>query len=326
MSDELDFITLTDKYVESPKWIRGFEKPDRGGIALDQEEKTVTPGQLTQYALYGEGYKPTTATISSLDPGLYDIQADMNGVFASPVPKPSGLLLELPEMRSEHVIKIVETFWNSEEDYKIGNEFVLGGAQYKAGIMIFGPPGTGKSCTIKIVSNKLIERGGTVFFSSAHPALVMKFLMDFSKIEKHRKCIVVLEDIDSLISNYGENNYLEMLDSAKTIDNVMFIATTNYPERLDPRIYNRPGRFSHMVKIGLPTEKAREAYLKAILKNHRDVPEIVKKSENFTIDHLTALVNAVYREKKNLNDEIERLRLLFKVPKAEESKPMGFGV
>src|SRR5690606_38395846 len=52
-----------------------------------------------------------------------------------------GLLLELPEMRSEEVINIVENFWNSEKDYKEGNQFVIGGATYKAGIMLYGPPG-----------------------------------------------------------------------------------------------------------------------------------------------------------------------------------------
>jgi SpoVK/Ycf46/Vps4 family AAA+-type ATPase len=117
-----------------------------------------------------------------------------------------------------------------------------------------------------------------------------------------------------------------MLDSAKTIDNVLFIATTNYPDRLDARLWNRPGRFSHVVKIGLPGEKTREAYLKAILKNHRDVSEIVRRSEGFTIDHLTSLINAVYREKKELGPEIERLRILFKAPKSGEQTAIGIKV
>jgi SpoVK/Ycf46/Vps4 family AAA+-type ATPase len=173
------------------------------------------------------------------------------------------------------------------------------------------------------VANKLVERGGIVFHASINPGHVTSFLTDFSKIEEDRKSIVILEDIDSLIETWGESAYLEMLDSAKSINNVLFIATTNYPEKLDPRIYNRPGRFSHVIKIGLPGNAAREAYLKAILKNHRDVSEIVEKTNGFTIDHLTALVNAVYREKKNLRHEIERLRTLFKVPKADNSRPIG---
>ena len=315
-----DFTKITKKWIET-----SLEKPIQGRPLMGDtvESKKPEPGAPTQYALYGPGYVATNSTIKSLPAGCYDIKADNKTVFVHPMAKPAGLLLELPEMRSDDVIKIVETFWNSEKDYKEGNEFVIGGAAYRAGIMLYGPPGSGKSSTIKIVNNKLIDRGGTVFYSSCYPTITMDFLSDFSKIEKNRKSIVILEDIDSLIDNFGESLYLEMLDSAKTIDNVLFIATTNYPDKLDPRIYNRPGRFSHVVKIGLPTKKAREAYLKAILKNYKDVEQIVEKSEGFTVDHLNSLCNAVYREKKELKDELERLRRLFKIPVAEEHKSMG---
>lgn len=317
-----------DDFVESAKkWVETEMTKPYGGVgsplSANETESKPKPGTPTQYALYGSGYTATNSTIKTLPAGCYDIKADNKTIFVEPMPKPTGLLLELPEMRSDDVIKIVETFWNSEKDYKEGNDFVIGGAAYRAGIMLYGPPGSGKSSTIKIVNNKLIDRGGTVFYSSCYPLITMDFLGNFSKIEKNRKSIVILEDIDSLIQLYGENLYLEMLDSAKTIDNVLFIATTNYPDKLDPRIYNRPGRFSHVVKIGLPSPKAREAYLKALLKNHRDVPEIVEKSEGFTVDHLNALCNAVYREKKELRDELGRLRRLFRIPVAEEAKTMG---
>lgn len=325
ISDAQEFANLSNKYEEEnliTKYAKGIlAQPSE---MKGDDESGPVPGAPTQYALYGPGYAATTPTVPTLPPGCYDIVADNKTAYVVPAPKPTGLLLELPEMRSDDVIRLVENFWNSEKDYKEGNEFVVGGAAFKAGIMLYGEPGTGKSCTIKIVSNKLVERGGTVFYASTFPGTVMAFLGDFSKIERNRKCIVILEDIDSLIHNFGESSYLEMLDSAKTIDNVLFIATTNYPDRLDPRIYNRPGRFSHVVKVGLPGPKAREAYLKAILKNHRDVAEIVENSSGFSIDHLSALVNSVYREKKELGKEIERLRTLFKVPKCEEEKKIGF--
>lgn len=292
-------------------------------VPTSEDKPETRPGQAVQYALYANGYTATTPTIPSLPPGCYDVNADSRCVYVTPALKPSGLLLDLPEMRSNDVIKIVNSFWDSEKDYKEGNEFIIGGAAFKAGLMIFGPPGSGKSCTIKIVSNQLVSRGGTVFYASGSPNMVSNFLMDFATIEKNRKCIVILEDIDSLINNHGEAQYLEMLDSAKTIDNVLFIATTNYPEHLDPRIYNRPGRFSHVIKIGLPGSKMREAYLRAILKNHRDVEELVSKTEGFTIDHLTALVNGIYREKKTLSEEVSRLRVLFNMPKASGA---AFGI
>lgn len=289
----------------------------------DRKEKP-SPGRVSQYVLYGPGFKPATPTVPTLPPGCYDLAADNQGTYCIPVPEPTGLLLELPEMRSEEVIKIVENFWASEKDYKEGNRFVRGGANFKAGIMIFGEPGTGKSCTIKIVSRKLVHRGGTVFYAGVNPGIVNSFLGDFRTVEPDRKCIVILEDIDSLIGYYGEAAYLEMLDSAKTIDNVMFIATTNYPDRLDARIYNRPGRFSQVVKIGLPGEAARRAFLEAILLDYSDVDAIVAGSEGYSIDHLSALINAVYREKKDLQKEMARLRKLFKMPKLDADKKVGF--
>lgn len=322
ISDVTEFVKAAQNFVAEkrrPSWSLEATQPK-----TDSEDKAPVPGAPTQYSLYGGGYTATTPTIETLPSGCYDICVDQNCVYAVPALKPNGLLLELPEMRSDDVIKLVETFWDSEKDYKEGNEFVIGGAGYKAGVMLYGPPGSGKTSTIKIVCNKLVDRGGIVFYASSHPAAIGRFLTDFARVETDRKCIVIFEDLDSLIYNFGESNYLEMLDSAKTIDNVLFIATTNYPEKLDPRIYNRPGRFSHVLKIGLPGTQAREAYLKAILKNHRDVAEIVENTKGFTIDHLTALVNATYREHKNLSQEIERLRTLFKVPKSEEERPIGF--
>lgn len=322
IDDVQDFVDAAANYTEAPtKALRNFLDE----LSERENEQPVKLGQPVQYSHYGAGYTTTSSTIISLPAGCYDVQADDRCVFVTPAMAPSGLLLELPEMRSDEVIKIVDTFWDSETDYKDGNDFVIGGANYKAGIMIYGPPGSGKSCTIKLLSKKLVEKGGTVFYASNHPIHLMKFLIDFSKIENNRKCIVIFEDIDSLIQAYGENVYLEILDSAKTINNALFIATTNYPDRLDPRIYNRPGRFSHVIKIGLPSEVTRRAYLKAILKNHRDVEEIVKETNGFTIDHLTALVNATYREKKELSSEIKRLRALFRVPKVEESGSLRIG-
>jgi hypothetical protein len=323
MSDDKEFAELVENYVSKPHKPIGREQSTRGidrimrDLGSDGDEPK--PGVPVQYALHSGGYKPTTATIQTLPPGCYDITSDDHGPFVVPALPPSGLLLDLPEMRSSDVLKLVDKFWDSEKDYKEGNEFVIGGAQYKAGLLLWGVGGSGKSSIIKLVSRKLVERKGTVFHGSNHPQIVLNFLTSFAKIEPNRKCVVILEDIDTLIDVYGESNYLELLDSAKTIDNVLFIATTNYPEKLDPRIYNRPGRFSHVIKVGLPSVKMREAYLKAVLKNHRDVPYIVEHSNNFSIDHLSSLVNSVYREGKSLEEEVKRLRTLFRVPKSTDA-------
>ena len=327
IGDAKDFVNRVQYAEKTEK--KSTPSSPKGEKALttssESNEVAIESGQVSQYAYYRRGYAATSKTIETLPSGRYDILADNKCTYVMPMLKPSGILFDLPEMRSDDVIKIVQTFLDSEKDYKEGNDFVLGGARYTTGIMMFGVAGSGKSCTIQIVNKKLIELGGIVFYANISPGYVMTWFNHFSRIEPNRKSVVILEDIDTLIETYGESDYLAMLDSTQALNNVLFIATTNYPEKLDPRIYNRPGRFSHVIKVGLPTPAAREAYLKAILKNHRDVNYIVENTDGFTIDHLNALVNAVYREKKNMEDEIERLRLLWKVPKANE-KSMGIGI
>lgn len=321
LDDFEDFLTSTEG-VKIRDDFNKFLDQTEAPVAIQKED--VAPGAVCQYSLYLTGYMPTTATVKYLPSGIYDVRVGQHGVYADPLNIKDGLLLELPEMRSEHVLQLVEKFWESEKDYKHGNEYVNGGAIFKVGVMLYGPPGSGKSCTIKLLMKKIVKNGGTVFLgNSVHPNDLSKFLKVFSEIEPNRKIIVVLEDFDSLTQRFKEDDYLQLLDGTMSIDNVLFIATTNYPEKLDPRIYNRPGRFTHVIKVGLPTKEARTAYLKAILKKHDDVEYIVRNTENFSIDHLSALVNAAYREKKNLPDEIERLRKLFKVPKADENGPMG---
>ena len=96
---------------------------------------------------------------------LQDLEAQINSTIYT-----NGNELITGNQLQQILINMVESFWNSEKDYKEGNDFVIGGAAFKAGIMLYGPPGSGKSCTIKLVTQKLVERGGIVFNSSNHSA------------------------------------------------------------------------------------------------------------------------------------------------------------
>ncbi len=102
------------------------------GLFPDDEDKQNESGQPTQYSFFGGGYSPMTPTTKSLPPGCYNINLADGRVYVVPALPPSGLLLELPEMRSEDLIKTIESFWNSEKDYKEGNEFVHGGVTLAA--------------------------------------------------------------------------------------------------------------------------------------------------------------------------------------------------
>ena len=331
MSNKTVAMDVTDDFPSFDDIFGKAEKdlPPLSGlqhIKSKEDDKEPKAGEVCQYSLYRNGYMASNATIKNLSNGCYDIKVNSDGVYVTPLLPPTGILFDLPDLKSNDVMEKIETFWNSEKDYKEGNEYVIGGATFKSGVLLWGPQGSGKSSIIKLASSKLVKRNGIVFFADINPAYVMEFLENFTRIEPDRKCIVILEDLDSLIRNYGDSGYLEMLDSAKSINNVLFIATTNYPEKLEPRIYCRPGRFAEVIKVDMPTPIARKAFLEAILKKHDDVEYIVDHSNGFSIDHLSALVNSVYRQKKDLKNEIVRLRSLFKVPKSDGDEPsIGLG-
>jgi len=138
-----------------------------------------------------------------------------------------------------------------------------------------------------------------------------------------------MEDIDAIIERHGESSLLAMLDGELQIDNVVFVATTNYPERLDKRLVNRPSRFDEIIEIGMPNDACRAVYLEH--KNPRlsgtdELEQWVKRTQDFSVAHLKELIVAVECLGKGLDESIERLRTMIEVRVSSEdnNKQIGF--
>ena len=160
------------------------------------------------------------------------------------------------------ILEDIDNFWKREDVFK------KYGYTHKRGILLYGPPGNGKSYLIQLLSQYIInERKGIVvnlkdyssvelFLEYASPVIRM--------IEKNTPMIVLMEDIDNILE-YDRSTLtkvLNMLDGIKQIDKVVYIATTNYPEKLQERVSNRPSRFDRRYKINKPNAKVREFYIK----------------------------------------------------------------
>lgn len=138
-------------------------------------------------------------------------------------------LVVLPDTASERVLQAIDTFWRARESFK------KYGQLFKRGIMLWGPPGGGKTATLMLLSRDIIERKGIVVLAN-HPVRTAKGLEIIRRVEPDRPLICILEDIDEMVAEHGEHELLALLDGETQIDNVAFIATTNYPERLDNSI------------------------------------------------------------------------------------------
>jgi len=222
-------------------------------------------------------------------------------------------LFELPFKESDLIIKDIQKFWDSKEKYKEYNY------THKRGILLYGKPGNGKTSIINLLTLELVNKHNGIVFSINTPDDLQDF-KDFipnilRNIEPERPIICTIEDIDSILSNYGhstKSSFLNLLDGTSQVTNIVYIATTNYPEQLEENITNRPSRFDRRYEISLPDENVRKAYITKKVKekdlNKIDIEMWVKETEGFSISHLKELIISVVIFGNDFNESLEIMR------------------
>lgn len=169
---------------------------------------------------------------------------------------------------------------------------------------------SGKTCTIQLIMQDVIDRGGIVV-KFDNPTLFIEGMRSLREIEKETPVVVIMEDIDSILDTYNESSVLNVLDGVDKIEKIVYLATTNYPDRLGARIINRPSRFDKRFKIGFPNAESRAIYLKHLLKDKVkdvDLDKWVEDTDKFTTAHLKELFVAVLILGDNYEEAIDTLR------------------
>lgn len=164
------------------------------------------------------------------------------------------------------------------EFLKYPKKFASVGARIPKGVLLVGPPGTGKTMLARAVAGE----ANVPFFSISGSEFVEMFVgvgasrvRDlFAKAKKNAPCIIFVDEIDAVGRRRGSgmggghdereqtlNQILVEMDGFEQGQNVIVLAATNRADVLDPALL-RPGRFDRRVNIGLPERKDREAILK----------------------------------------------------------------
>jgi SpoVK/Ycf46/Vps4 family AAA+-type ATPase len=285
---------------------------DKKSLSTDTSpEKKTTDLDFSQWQVGPNGkYRAATRTIPNLIPGVYKILQDDGGFYLQYQNVISDNIVELPETANVKVLGGMKKFWASRERYE------KYGLVYKRGVLIWGPPGSGKTVTINLLMRELISHGGIVLLCS-NPEMMEVMLQRIRLLEPERPIIVVMEDIDEIIEKYNEHAILSMLDGENSVANVCYVATTNYPERLGARIVNRPSRFDERIFVGMPKPAARKAYLKHAAPELEDatLDQWVKDTEGFSVAHLRELVAASFCLEQPYVEVLKRLKSMTEKPK-----------
>jgi hypothetical protein len=291
--------------ASSGKRRRGRDEVDAPEAATDRGDNAPTEGQM--WAVYGgRNYSACERAVDKLPPGQYTIDHNSTiGIFFRKEDINLDELMILPDSRSSEVIADIQKFWTLEDKFR---SF---GFLWKRGVMLWGPPGSGKTSTLQIISKNIVDAGGISIYVS-NPDLAAKGLKLLRPVEPNRPIVIMLEDIDAIIDEYGEPELLALMDGELQIDNVVFVATTNYPERLDRRFVNRPSRFDIIKKIGMPSPEARRVYLtaknKRLVENKTEMERWVTESNGFSIAHLKELIISIEVFGQPLEEASKRLR------------------
>lgn len=165
----------------------------------------------------------------------------------------------LDEKRKEEIINDHLSFFRSRETYR--NLQV----PWKRGILYYGPPGNGKSISIKAMMHTLYTLPDPVptlyvrsLASYAGPEFSVKQI--FKKARAMAPCYLILEDLDTIITESVRSYFLNEVDGLKDNDGIMMLGSTNHLDRLDPGISQRPSRFDRKYFFDNPNEKERELY------------------------------------------------------------------
>jgi ribosome biogenesis ATPase len=197
------------------------------------------------------------------------------------------------------------------EPIKHPERFKAMGLSAPAGVLLYGPPGCGKTLLAKAIANS----SGSNFISIKGPELLNKFVGEseravrqvFARARSSAPCVVFFDELDSLCPRRGSdgsngvservvNQLLTEMDGLEERRNVFVVAATNRPDIIDPAML-RPGRLDKLLFVPLPLPQDRVDILRTVARKSPVAPDVdldaiaaSPRTEGFTGADLASLV------------------------------------
>ncbi len=328
---------IKEKIMEKIKQMRDMEiDMDMENVYVTEQDPSLDEYEgrkkidFSQWSVMGDGsYIAAPKAEKKLPAGLYEFEWNNRAnewcVMRQAIN--TDELYELPTAEIGEILADIKSFWQKGELYKAYR------LMHKRGILLYGDPGCGKSGILQLCMMHIIkELSGIVINIKNEDSIkaYVEMVPKLRQIEPDRPLVVIIEDIDSVAgdSNYSTSVLLNILDGIKQIENVVYIATTNYPEKLEERITNRPSRFDRRYYVAPPSREVRKAYLLNKIGENKidiDIEKWLDDTEDLSMSHLKELFISVVLLDNKYENAMDHLKGMKKTPRGKKEKELGFG-
>ena len=168
------------------------------------------------------------------------------------------------------------------------------GVPWKRGLLFHGPPGNGKTVSIKALMHSLYGREQPI------PTLYVKdapYTFDIDQVFRKARlltpCMLVLEDVETIVTPDTRSYFFNEMDGLESNDGLFIVASTNFLDKLDPGLSKRPSRFDRKYLFPIPNEHERTLYCEYWRQKLKSNDSIVFPEETVSCDgrhHLGVLV------------------------------------
>ncbi len=245
----------------------------------------------------------------------------------------NGVNISIPAISWDEVVlpanMVLDIKMNVEGFFAGRERYANLGIPHRRGFLFAGPPGCGKTFTLKAMASntpaKFISVQGTADVNDA---------MLRSALELAEECtpaVVLLEDLDRMVQAEGVSlsHFLNLLDGLKTLNGVLVIATCNQPDKLDPALIHRPSRFDRVWRFDLPKYEQR---LELLCKkggtffSESALETTARRSEGFSMAYVqeivvSALLECTHDDLPPNDDHLLKSVETLRMQRKEASKP-----